>query len=308
MLIATGIMAIGMVMIATIFPVGVKLTSLASERSIGAVAADEAFAKIQLYGLRDFAYWPAAQINQVSGQPNPGATYTHCDSYLYTNMFALGPDKILGTTDDLSVPLDTTWSEAFYPSTVLSGTEKQRYHWSALCRRVSLKEVQVTVFVNRKTSNVSNYRAWTCNVGNTLFSAAQNGKWPSPVKVGVQYVPGEPRQLEFNPTDDVINPKWNDDLPPADPHRVTRFFSEGVTIVDDYSGRIYRVMEYRDTDDDGLRDTLVLDQDWQWPGYPVNPPTSDQAGAVWVVPPAVDSDRYPCVGVYQKVLYFENIQ
>ena len=60
MLIATGIMAIGLVMVATIFPVGVKLTSMSTERTIGAVVADEAFAKIQLYGLRDFVNWPVA--------------------------------------------------------------------------------------------------------------------------------------------------------------------------------------------------------------------------------------------------------
>ena len=45
-LIATGIMAIGLVMVATIFPVGVKLTALTTERTIGVIVADEAFAKI----------------------------------------------------------------------------------------------------------------------------------------------------------------------------------------------------------------------------------------------------------------------
>jgi prepilin-type N-terminal cleavage/methylation domain-containing protein len=38
MLIATGIMAIGLVMVATIFPVGVKLTSLTTERTIGSLS------------------------------------------------------------------------------------------------------------------------------------------------------------------------------------------------------------------------------------------------------------------------------
>ena len=48
---SAGILAIGFVLIAGAFPVGARLTGIATERSIAAVAADEAFAKIQLYGL-----------------------------------------------------------------------------------------------------------------------------------------------------------------------------------------------------------------------------------------------------------------
>lgn len=296
MLIATGIMAIGLVMVATVFPVGVKLTSLASERAIGAVAADEAFAKIQLYGLRNFEYWPAAQIYKFGGLPDPAATYTRSDSYLYANLFALGPDKLFGTADDFSAPLDTTWRETFYPSTVLSAAEKQRYHWSALCRRVGLKEVQVTVFVSRKTSNINNYRTWTCNAVNTAFTAGQSGQWPSPIKVSVLYDASQPRQLTFN-SEDAVNKEWDS---AAD--NVSRFFNEGFTIIDDQTGQVYRITEYEDSDDDLIRDTLVLDRNWE-PNV-----TAGSAEYIWVVPPAVNSDRYPCVGVYQRVLYFENIQ
>jgi prepilin-type N-terminal cleavage/methylation domain-containing protein len=307
MLIATGIMAIGLVMVATVFPVGVKLTSLASERAIGAVVADEAFAKIQLYGMRDFEHWPAAQMNKVAGIANPAATYTRCDSYLYTNLFSLGPDKtpnyILPNNND-DFLLTPAWAESLYPSTVLSGEETQRYQWSALCRRVSLKEVQVTVFVNRRTVNLNNYRTWACNINNNAFTPDQAGQWPSPVKVGV--VPGaNPDELtvDFANSNTLLPNRHWAQLNPADPRRVLQFFSAGVTIVDDYTGKVYRVMEYRDADGDGLRDTLVLDQDWQ-----TNPIASGLTECVWVVPPAVGSNRYPCVGVYQRVLYLENIQ
>jgi prepilin-type N-terminal cleavage/methylation domain-containing protein len=44
-LLATGVLAIGLVMIAMVFPVGVKLTSTATERTVAATAANEAFAK-----------------------------------------------------------------------------------------------------------------------------------------------------------------------------------------------------------------------------------------------------------------------
>ncbi|MHC4555376.1 MAG: hypothetical protein ACYSUS_08850, partial [Planctomycetota bacterium] len=69
--------------------------------------------------------------------------------------------------------------------------------------------------------------------------------------------------------------------------------------VDNYSGRIYRVLEVKDTDSDNMPDTLLLQQDW------VDSGLLDET--IWVVPPAVGSDRYPCVGVYQKTIYFENI-
>ena len=47
---ATGILAIGFVFIASVFPVGVKLTAVATEQTIAPIVADEAFAKIKLYG------------------------------------------------------------------------------------------------------------------------------------------------------------------------------------------------------------------------------------------------------------------
>jgi len=48
---AVGILSIGMMLIATMFPVGIYLTSVASERTMAAIVADEAFAKIQLFGI-----------------------------------------------------------------------------------------------------------------------------------------------------------------------------------------------------------------------------------------------------------------
>ena len=46
---SAGILAIGFVFIAVTFPVGVKLTTISTEKTIAAIAADEAAAKIQLY-------------------------------------------------------------------------------------------------------------------------------------------------------------------------------------------------------------------------------------------------------------------
>ena len=59
-LLAVGIIAVGMLFIAGVFPVGIHFTTIASERTIAAVVADEAFAKIRLYGVADFnsPSWP----------------------------------------------------------------------------------------------------------------------------------------------------------------------------------------------------------------------------------------------------------
>ena len=50
-LLAIGILAVGMLFIAGVFPVGIHFTTVATERTIAAVVADEAFAKIRLYAL-----------------------------------------------------------------------------------------------------------------------------------------------------------------------------------------------------------------------------------------------------------------
>src|SRR4030042_3058651 len=50
-LMAVGILSMGMMLIATMFPVGIYLTTVATERTMAAIVYDEALAKIQLYGI-----------------------------------------------------------------------------------------------------------------------------------------------------------------------------------------------------------------------------------------------------------------
>jgi hypothetical protein len=268
MLIATGIMAIGLVMVATVFPVGVKLTSLSTERTIGAVVADEAFAKIQLYRLRDFDLWPVTDPT------------VECVDFQY---IVKEQDFNEDGTIDSGDARESDWDEFRYPSTLVPVGENRNYHWSAICRKMedSDKEVQVTVFVTRKVAAASQYRAWDAIADNV----AALSDWPKPVKVQIDSVV-DPRTLEFSTTG-----PWSADT--------REFFDDGYTIVDNYSGRIYRVLEVKDTGTDNLPDTLVLQQDW------VDSGLSNET--IWVVPPAVGSDRYPCAGVYQKIIRFDNI-
>ncbi len=347
MLIATGIMAIGLVMVATIFPVGMKLTGLSAERSVAAVAADEAFVKIQLYGLRDFADWPAAQIETANGNPNyaisTDATYDFCDDFMFTTEVIVDPvDAFWGTGDDIftSPGLDGDYltggdnaivdlaNEFLYPSVALSLPEEHRYHWSALCRRAGDEDVQATVFVTRRSFPGVSYYGYfidrTANPTNPAIVYGNTGIWPAPVPINVEYDPTDTststylRELEIlltdpDLTDTIDNTQW--DAISGLTNTVYSFFDEGYTIVNNRDGRIYRILEMRDElpqpVSDGIPDTMVLYEDWQWDGYdsdPLNLPNTVQTETVWVVPPGFDSSRYPCVGVFQKVIRFDDIQ
>src|SRR4030042_5682669 len=127
-LLAVGIIAVGMLFIAGVFPVAIHFTTIASERTIAVIVADEAFGKIRLYGvIADFNSWPM-----------PPATA--CAHFRIVANGAI-------TLDEFSYPSD--------PNIVIS--DKQ-FFWSALCRlpegNYSTNDpnrlVQVTVFVCRK--------------------------------------------------------------------------------------------------------------------------------------------------------------
>jgi len=114
---AVGILSIGMMLVATMFPAAIYLTTVASERTMAAIVADEAFAKIQLYGLQTYP----ADINDF--------------------------EKICNTIDP---------NEFSYPP-VDPCTSNRQYYWSALCKKTDPNEYLVTVFVARKTNPSHTY-------------------------------------------------------------------------------------------------------------------------------------------------------
>ncbi len=130
-LLAVGALAIGMLFIAGTFLTGIYLTAITAERTTAAVVADEAFAKIKLYG-----------VNVDSGDPNRVVAFFRP----FEEVAARGP-----------VPAE----EFAYPSTPVDISEKQ-YYWSALCRRIysypASRLVQVVVFVTRKTASAASYQ------------------------------------------------------------------------------------------------------------------------------------------------------
>ena len=125
-LMSVGILTIGLVFIAGVFPVGIRFTTIAAERTKAAVAADEAFAKIQLYGV---------------DPERLGQDANNCvDFYEVANVSDIPSDEFA------------------YPST--RTTSEKQYYWSALCRRMPSDpnhSLQVTVFVSRKIGAATMY-------------------------------------------------------------------------------------------------------------------------------------------------------
>jgi hypothetical protein len=71
------------------------------------------------------------------------------------------------------------------------------------------------------------------------------------------------------------------------------FINDGYTIVDDETGRIYRVLKRYPGDNDNI---ILLDKNWD-----------DSEGSpdkIWVVPPPKNGSRGPCIAVYQRVIQF----
>lgn len=123
-LLAVATLAIGMIFIGGTFFTGVHFATLSTERTIATVAADEAFAKIRLYGIN---------------LTDPNLAMDRLTPFERLNPVASG--------------------EFFYPSEKTS-SDKQ-YCWSALCRPVdsgsTSRLFQVTVFVSRKVSSTATY-------------------------------------------------------------------------------------------------------------------------------------------------------
>jgi Tfp pilus assembly protein PilV len=150
-LLAVATLAIGMMFIGGTFLTGVFFSTLSTERTVAAVAADEAFAKIRIDGL---------DLNS---------------SALKTNSFALY-EPLAG------VPAD---EQHWYPSTRLEG--QRQYSWSALCRRMGSNSplVQCTVFISRQLAGATYWVRQDGANGPQLATAAL----PQPVRVNIAQDP-----------------------------------------------------------------------------------------------------------------------
>lgn len=144
---AVGTLAIGMTFIAGTFLTGIVLSTVSTERTVAAVAAEEAFAKVRIYGL----------------DPGHGRLKT---------------DGFVAYEDLATLPAE----EALYPSIRKEGA--RQYSWSALCRRVADSNdlVQCTVFVSRETGGNPSYWKRKSGAG---WPQLEVSDLPRPVRINV---------------------------------------------------------------------------------------------------------------------------
>ncbi|MBW8041127.1 MAG: prepilin-type N-terminal cleavage/methylation domain-containing protein [Planctomycetes bacterium] len=222
-LLAVGIITVGMLFIAGVFPVGIHFTTIASERTIAAVVADEAFAKVRLYAIAD----PCSLLDDI-------------------NFSQLRVDQLV----DFNNIANINPFEFAYPSDPNMDFLLKQFYWSALCRRVdpdpNSRLVQVTVFVSRKVGSGSRFRR------RDLFAPPSFTIVPGPVPVPVWINVSQP--VGFNPSTLLVS-----DADPADGISEITFINDGYTIVDNVTGQIYRVLER----DAAMPDMIVLDRPWQ---------------------------------------------
>jgi type II secretory pathway pseudopilin PulG len=286
-LIAVGILGVAFIFIAGVFPLGIRFTEVSTNRTVGTLVANEAFAKIRLVAdeigpdlslleedeHRDFNDWC-------------GDMDIFDDYYLDPNLYCYPTDNFVDYTD-------------------------KNYCWSALLRRVdeyksdpnnpdSSRDVQVTVFVYRRTGE--NLRYYKPDYDDTKFPGDNAYGLitdeiidvPAPVRIEIDTVIDRENELRIVRTEDE------------------NLINDGDMILDDATGRIYRVIErYTFADDEFiLLDKDFVEDDWQ--GYPVF--VSKRKRFVWVVPgPRSTTSRTgrfrvqgknPCIGIYQRVIRF----
>ena len=254
MLLSIGVLSVGMMFIAGVFPVAIHFSTVSTERTIAAVVADEAFAKIKIY---------------AEGDPNdsipPGDDFR-------VDLLEIDELKDFNDTTIFPATSNITPEEFAYPSDLDISLKRKQYYWSALCRLTEEYDpdtnpnpwVQVTVFVCRKVAPHLKYHTEDGN----------DSDWPVPVPVEVDNDTGRDNELRIDNSDDEKN-----------------FINDGYTIVDDQTGRIYRVLKRYPGDNDTI---ILLDKDW----------CDDCGDEVWVVPPPVNGNRGPCIAVYQRVIQF----
>lgn len=142
----------------------------------------------------------------------------------------------------------------------------KNYYWSALCRRVQVYSRPGDTMVQ-----VTVFVSRKTGAGTKYYDATggSTGQWPVPIKVNVSSISAN---NEITITNDLQK----------------TYITAGSTIVEDATGNIYRVTRRDDVD----TKKIYLNRNWQG------------GNTVWVIPPPVGGGRYPCIGVYQKVILF----
>jgi hypothetical protein len=135
----------------------------------------------------------------------------------------------------------------------------------------------VTVFILRKIGAGAKY--YVRDYSNWAGSVAE--------LVTVDYPAAVPVRVETSVNDEIV---IKDIGASGDGIDELAFLNDGYTIVEDLTGQIYRVLQRYGVP----ASTVQLDKNWDCP----------TPSYVWVIAPPKGGGRYPCVGVFQKVIKF----
>ena len=179
-MLAAGILAIGFVLIATVFPAGIKLTAMATERTIGAVVANEAFTKMKLWGVVD--------VNDVDVFGN--------------RIWPANPNIQCVYFEDVISNVPVEDDDFCYPSVPLE--EEKKYCWSGILRYVGANRAQVTVFVSRIVGlNLEYpYLDWDWSDNSASWDIRDRVR---PIRIGVYYQAANVLEFEEVTAEKYVN-------------------------------------------------------------------------------------------------------
>ncbi len=261
-LMAAAILAIGFMLILGTFPVAVGLSARATQSTIASAAANDAFSKVELYGIDFGRFHKDITYNFI---------YNGSDDNQDLDNFDIGYNNSL---------------EMFYPTYESVDKNDIKYNWSAIGRLVDPNDymVEVTVFVSHKIAPSTRYHR-----GKASDSTPASGTepWPEPIRVAVS-IGNRDNILKFVNSSD-------EDLIIAGSTIVDDRTSRLYRVVDRFeqSGNWYIVL-------DRNWEYNWCDKDGNWQDASGNPFTFNPR-FVWVIPPGIGVNKSPCVGVYQRI-------
>ncbi len=262
-LMAAAILAIGFMLILGTFPVAVGLSVKATQSTIASVAGNDAFSKIQMYGI-DF--------DKFNEDITYNIVYNGSDDNSDLDKFDIGYANSL---------------EMYYPSYESIDRNDIKYSWSAIGRLLDPNDyrVEVTVFVSHKIAQSTKYHRANAS-DSTLASGTV--RWPEPIKIAVS-IGNRDDILDFDkPSEEnliIAGSTIIDD-------RTSRLYKVVDKFEDAGSWHITldRNWEYNWCDKDG-----------NWEDASGNPFTYGPR-FVWAIPPGIGASKSPCVGVYQRII------
>lgn len=299
---AAGILTIGFMMVAALFPVGTRLTAITTERTFGTLAADEAVAKLKLYGVNDAALSDTEA--KMFGRLTLSAESTlRLDTMLAMDGVATSIaretaiDQIL-QYESLYPTVGSAYARALLgESYVMPEDVEQRYFWSALCNKDASGTVRAVIFVSRlgETPVVYPRQRYDETAGNYVLEASD---YPYPIPVEIRSVDAPADQIVIkNQLPDLYGLSFT--YNPATqnvthaPGSGVLAVSPGAQLYHPATGSLLRVVEPHPKRING--NDVLLNVEYEGLDLATDVSADD---ILWLVPNALNgTNRYPCVVV-----------